>query len=146
MIPVFSGRVQTRFFLLSTVGLPWTLLIGWLLPRPAGASVLQAYGVLLLSLVIVGVVGIAWDFVYIALQQYRWEKDWPTLFALLTGIPECITTYLVLRLLGFLFGFSVDTAAFLILFTTMWVLMWLVAVGPIKVFLPRWRYNGGRIT
>lgn len=146
MIPVLSGRVQTRFFLLLTVGLPWTLLIGWLLPRPEGVSLPQAYGVLLLSLVVVGVVGIAWDAVYIALQQYRWEKDWPTLFALLSGIPECITTYLGLLLLGRIFGFTIDIAAFLILFSTMWVLMWLVAVGPIKVFLPRWRFNGGRIT
>ena len=146
MIPVFSGRVQTRFFLLLTVGLPWTLLIGWLLPLPEGVSLPQAYGVLLLSLVVVGVVGIAWDAVYIALQQYRWEKDWPTLFALLSGIPECITTYLGLLLLGRIFGFTIDTAAFLILFSTMWVLMWLVAVGPIKLFLPRWRFNGGRIT
>ena len=27
-------------------------------------------------------------FVYHLLQQFRWEKDWPTLFALLVGVPE----------------------------------------------------------
>lgn len=146
MTPTYIGRVQTRITLLLLIGLPWTLLIGWLLPRPAGVSVGSAYLVLLLALVVVGVVGLGWDAVYIALQQYRWEKDWPTLFGLLTGIPEAITTYIVLRLLGALLNFQVDLAAFLLQFTTMWILMWIFANGPMRVVFIRWRFNGGKLT
>ena len=29
-----------------------------------------------------------WEFVYHFLQQFRWEKDWPSLFGLVTGVNE----------------------------------------------------------
>ncbi len=145
MTPVLAGRIQTRLFLLAVIGVPWTLLIGWLLPRPDGASLTDVYQVLFLGIVVVAVVGIGWDALYIALQQYRWEKDWPTLFGLLTGIPEGITTYLGVVLLAHLLGLQVDTIAFLIQFTTMWILIWLFASGPMRVVFIRWRYTGGRI-
>ena len=38
-----------------------------------------------------------WEFVYHLLQQFRWEKDWPTLFGLLVGIPEGLLAYAVAR-------------------------------------------------
>ena len=34
------------------------------------------------------VLGILWEFVYHALMQFRWEKDWPTMFGFLTIINE----------------------------------------------------------
>lgn len=145
MTPVFAGRVQTRLFLLAFIGIPWTLLIGWLLPRPDGASIADVYQVLFLGLLVVAVIGIGWDALYIALQQYRWEKDWPTLFGLLTGIPEGITTYLGVVLIAGALGLQVDTIAFVIQFSTMWVLIWLFASGPMRVLFIRWRFTGGRL-
>lgn len=141
MTPTLSGRIQTRIFLVLVIGIPWTLLIGPILPRPAGATLGDAYSTLLLAVVVVAVAGIGWELVYHALQQLRWEKDWPTLFGLVTGVPEGITTYLILRALGQ----DVDVAAFLIQFTTLWLLVWLAANGPMRVVLLRWRFRGGRI-
>ena len=145
MTPVYAGRVQTRLFLLAAIGLPWTLLIGWLLPRPPTATLGQAYLVLILGIVVVAVLGLAWDGVYIWLQQYRWEKDWPTLFGLLTAFPEALTTYIGLRVLTSWLGLEVDTVAFLLQFFTMWLLMWIFANGPMRVPFIRWRFNGGRV-
>ena len=145
MIPIYSGRVQTRWFLLIVIGVPWTLLIGWLLPRPEAATLTDAYTVLLLGVLVVGVLGFAWDALYIALQQLRWEKDWPTLFGLLTAIPEAITTYAGLFLVTQALGLEIDTAAFVIQFFTMWLLMWAFASGPMRVLFIRWRFNGGRL-
>lgn len=141
MTPTLAGRIQTRIFLLVVIGVPWTLLIGWALPRPEGATVGDAYRVLLAAVAVVIVVGILWELVYHGLQQYRWERDWPTLFGLVTIVNEGITTYLVLRLLGF----DVDVAAFLIQFITLWLLVWLAANGPMRVVFIRWRFRGGRI-
>ena len=145
MPPVYAGRVQTRLFLLLVVGVPWTILIGWMLPRPDGASVTDVYQVLFLGLLVVAVLGLAWDWVYIALQQYRWEKDWPTLFGLLSGIPEALTTYIGVVLLAGLLGLQVDTIAFVIQFSTMWILIWAFASGPMRVVFIRWRFQGGRL-
>ena len=38
----------------------------------------------------------------------------------------------------------VPGGAFLIHFTTTWLLVWFVVNGPIRVLLPRWRFRGGR--
>jgi hypothetical protein len=141
MTPTLAGRIQTRIFLVLVIGIPWTLLIGPALPRPEGATLGDLYEVLLTAVVVVAVFGIAWELLYQWLQQYRWEKDWPTLFGLITGVPEAISTYLILLA----FGFDVDTGAFLIQFTTLWILVWLVANGPMRVVFPRWRFRGGRL-
>lgn len=141
MTPTLVGRIQTRIFLVLVIGIPWTLLIGPVLPRPEGASLGDLYEVLLTAVIVVAVAGIAWELLYQWLQQYRWEKDWPTLFGLITGVPEGISTYLILLA----FGFDVDTGAFLIQFITLWLLVWLVANGPMRVVFLRWRFRGGRL-
>jgi len=141
MTPTLVGRIQTRVFLVLVIGVPWTLLIGPVLPRPPGASLGDAYVVLLGAVVLVAALGIGWELLYHALQQLRWEKDWPTLFGLITGVPEGLVTYGVLRGLGA----DVDGTAFVIQFTTLWLLVWLAANGPMRVVFIHWRYRGGRL-
>lgn len=142
--PTLLGRLQTRLFLLLTVGLAWTLVIGPVLPRPAKASLGDVYQSTLWALGIVAVVGIAWELIYHGLQQYRWEKDWPTLFGLLTGINEGVLTWLILEL-GLVGSGSVPMTTFVPHFVSTWILVWLAANGPMRVFFPRWRFRGGRI-
>jgi hypothetical protein len=90
---------------------------------------------------------LAWEVVYHVLQQFRWDKDWPPLFALLVGVPEGILLWVVLHWIGFETGSlsfsSPDMAMFLWDFATVWVLMWLAEVGPLKVISLRWRFEGG---
>ena len=86
MVPTLNGRIQTRIFLLAVVGGLITLIIVPLLPgsAPLGDKYRNAFLVLLS----VAVLGVLWELLYHFLMQWRWEKDWPTLFGLLEGIPE----------------------------------------------------------
>jgi hypothetical protein len=146
--PTLWGRLQTRVFALATVGVLATLLITPVLPRPAGAGLGDAYEVAFRVLITVAVLGLGWELVYHFIQQFRWEKDWPSLYALLCGINEAVLIWLLLKLDALPWlresegpGFT----AFLVHFTFVWLVVWLFLNGPIKVLFVRWRFRGGEI-
>lgn len=143
MIPTLGGRLQTRIFLLAVVGVFWTLLIGPVLPRPQGASLGEVYQAAFQVLAVVLVLGLAWELLYHGLQQFRWEKDWPTLFGFLEGIPEGVLAWFVVVRLR-LVEPDVPTSTFVVHFATTWIVTWLWANGPMRLFV-RWRFTGGRI-
>jgi hypothetical protein len=142
VIPTLNGRIQTRVALLATVGLLWTLILTPVLPTgvPVGAS----YGGTLSVLLIVTVLGVLWELVYHGLMQFRWEKDWPTLFGLLTAIPEGLLVWFLVAG-GATWIDSMAGGAFVLLFTTTWLLVWAVANGPMRVPFIHWRHRGGRL-
>lgn len=141
MTPTLSGRIQTRWLLLVIVGVPWTIVVGPLLwPLAFGPSLGEVYGLAFLALLIIGVLGTAWEFLYHALQQLRWEKDWPALLGLVTGVNEFIALVVTLLVLGLPVPFAIWVH-----FATTWFLIWFVANGPLRVLLPRWRYHGGSL-
>ena len=142
MVPTLYGRIQTRIVLLIVVGGIWTLIITPFLPT--GQSLSASYRTTFLVLLTVLVLGVLWEFVYHGLQQFRWEKDWPTFFGLLTMINEGIVVWLFLSA-GLVPGVDdVPLSAFLIQFITTWLVVWLVANGPVQIFFSRWRFRGGR--
>lgn len=144
MTPTFIGRIQTRLFLLLVVGLPWTIVATPFLPRHLGVgSIGGLYATTLTAWFLVGVLGcVLWEPLYHLGQQFRWEKDWPSLFALVTVIPEAVLLWWVLPAYdnspasGWTFVFHI---------TSTWVLMWLAVIGPIRVVFIRYRFRGGRI-
>ncbi|MGY1665612.1 hypothetical protein [Geodermatophilus sp. SYSU D00696] len=142
MIPTLNGRIQTRVFLLATVGVLWTLVLTPLLPT--GASLGASYGATFSVLLIVTVLGVLWELVYHGLQQFRWEKDWPTFLTLVTGIPEGLLVWFLLAG-GATWVDSMPGPAFVILFSTTWLLVFLVANGPMRVPFVHWRNQGGRL-
>ena len=171
MIPVFLGRVQTRLFVSFTIGLLWTLFItpflyinqpgdqGYALvftiDSMGGANpITQTYKLTLAALAITAIFGaLVWEPIYHFLMQLRWEKDWPAFFHLLQVFPECLTTFLLLHV-AVLNPFGdigpdkeqyVPVLAYLFLFFSTWIITWLFANGPMKIFFVRWRFNGGRI-
>ena len=141
MTPTLAGRLQTRWTMLATVGVVWTIAAGPFLPGAADATTVFRTG--LTALVLVAVVGTVWELLYHLLQQLRWEKDWPILFGLLLGIPEGIVAYRLLATGSFGVG-DPGPATFAWLFATTWLVIWLVTNGPIRILFPRWRFNGGR--
>ena len=98
MVPTLPGRIQTRIFLLGTVGVIVTALITPLLPIPGPLG--AAYKTTYLILATVLVVGILWELLYHLLMQWRWEKDWPSLFGLATAVPEGILVWILLAAHG----------------------------------------------
>ena len=144
MVPTLNGRIQTRIFLLAVVGGLITLIIVPVLPgsAPLGDKYRNAFLVLLS----VAVLGVLWELLYHLLMQWRWEKDWPTLFGLVEGIPEGVLIWVLLGA-GAIPGIvgKVSGADFLIQFILVWLGVWLAANGPMRVPFIRWRFRGGRL-
>ncbi|UBU10862.1 hypothetical protein [Nonomuraea gerenzanensis] len=138
MIPTLAGRVQTRLFVLATVGVVLTALLALVLP--------MSFGEAFLVLLAVAVVGVGWELVYHLLMQFRWDKDWPTLFGLLTAVPEGLLMWLLLDA-GLVPGVEgpVPFWAFAVMFGVVWIGQWLFANGPMRVLFVQWRLRGGRL-
>ena len=144
MTPTLAGRLQTRIFLVAVVGSIWTLIVTPLLP--GGGSEGVPYSMTFSILLVVGVAGLGWEFVYQGIQQFRWEKDWPTLLGLLTGINEGILVWLIVEA-GLAPGIDdgVPVSTFLWAFITTWLVIFLFVIGPMRVPFLRWRFRGGRL-
>jgi hypothetical protein len=143
MTPTYIGRVQTRLFVLAFIGGLWTLIITPFLP--GGGALHNKYQATFTVLAVVFVLGIVWDALWYFLQQFRWEKDWPIMYQLLTGIPEGIVAWLVLKHRLVPPHPVLSGAAFDIHFTTVWILTWVFTIGPMRVPFLRWRFRGGRL-
>ncbi|GAA3241400.1 hypothetical protein GCM10017691_44550 [Pseudonocardia petroleophila] len=138
MLPTLNGRIQTRVLVLLVVGGLWTLVISPLVGQP--------YAVTYVVLLAVIVLGVGWELLYHLIQQFRWEKDWPTLFGLLTAINEGALLWLLISLHA-VPGLprEVPFGAFLGQFLTTWIIVWIVVNGPMRVPFVHWRFRGGRL-
>jgi hypothetical protein len=143
MVPTLFGRLQTRLVLLAVIGGLVTAGLAPVLPVPAPMA--DRYRAAYVLLAAVAVFGLGWELIYQFLMQWRWEKDWPTLFGLLTLVPEGVLVWWANRA-GALPGLStpVPPLAFAVDFVAVWLAVWLVANGPLRVPFLRWRFSGGR--
>jgi hypothetical protein len=149
MLPTLNGRLQTRIFMLVVFGGVITFLITPILPGGFELSG-ESYKITYLILATVLVLGILWELLYHFIQQFRWEKDWPTLFGLITAINEGAVVWLLLDngLIPGIDGkdFPAEVFwAFFIDFTVIWLVIWVWTNGPMRVPFIRWRFFGGRI-
>jgi hypothetical protein len=144
MVPTMLGRIQTRLFLLAVVGGASTALLTPMLP--VGGPMGQRYQATYVVLAAIAVIGMGWELVYHFIMQWRWEKDWPTLFGLLTLVPEGALVWALAtrKMLPGLPG-RVPTAAFAVHFVIVWLAVWTVSNGPMRVPFIRWRFSGGRL-
>ncbi|QIS03930.1 hypothetical protein F5X71_17805 [Nocardia brasiliensis] len=145
MLPTLNGRIQTRVLALSVLGAFVALVITPLLPT-GSLSLGQAYRVTLSVLLATVLVGVLWELLYHFLQQFRWEKDWPTLFGFLTVLNEGALMWVLVHNTTMVLPEHLHPplAAFLIQFLVTWLVFWLVVNGPMRVPFHRWRFQGGR--
>jgi hypothetical protein len=141
VVPTLWGRIQTRVILLATVGSVVTALITPVLPVDGPLS--DRYRTTFVVLSAVTVLGIGWELIYHLLMQFRWEKDWPSMFGLLTVIPEGVLLWVLLSLGAV--PATPPIGAFAIHFAAVWLCVWLFANGPMRVPFIRWRFRGGRL-
>ncbi|GAA4093219.1 hypothetical protein ACFFOS_23975 [Nocardioides kongjuensis] len=143
MLPTLNGRIQTRIFMLVVFGGLITLVLTPILPGDPD------YRTTYLILAAVLVLGVLWELVYHAIQQLRWEKDWPTMFGLITALNEGALVWLLLDLElvpGIDYPYDgVPFWAFFIDFSVIWLVIWIWTNGPMRVPFIRWRFFGGRI-
>jgi len=145
MTPTLFGRIQTRIFLLAVIGGLWTLAVTPILPGLGDAELGDKYEATFTVIASVIVLGIGWELVYHLLQQFRWEKDWPTLFGLLTGINEGILVWLLLDAGAAPNDVMPPAGPFLWHFISTWLVTFLFVNGPMRVPFIRWRFRGGRL-
>lgn len=145
MLPTLNGRIQTRVLGLGIIGFFVAFVITPVLPT-GDLSLAQSYRVTLSVLLAVVLVGVPWEMLYHGLQQFRWEKDWPTLFGLLTAVSEGIVVWLLVRYTTIVVPEALrpSLTAYLIQFIITWLTFWLVVNGPMRVVFHRWRFAGGR--
>ncbi|WP_280493313.1 hypothetical protein [Nocardia asiatica] len=145
MLPTLNGRIQTRLLALSVIGFVVALIITPALPT-GPLSIGQAYRVTLSVLLATVLVGVLWELLYHFLQQFRWEKDWPTLFGFVTILNEGALMWVLVRYTTVVLPEHLrpSLTAFLIQFVVTWMVFWLIVNGPMRVVFHRWRFQGGR--
>jgi hypothetical protein len=129
--------------LLATVGVALTAAVTPVLPVDAPLS--TRYHTTFLLLAAVAVLGVGWELIYHFLMQFRWEKDWPSLFGLITLVPEGALVWTLAELGHVPRVTAPPLTAFTVHFVTVWLGVWLVANGPMRVPFLRWRFRGGRL-
>lgn len=131
MTPTLFGRWQTRFFLLSTVGLSISLLVGLItrsfLPLQALLYVLVAGSVL--------------DILYRCIQSFRWDLDWPTSFQVMAGVLEGLLVWVLLTVVS---SQMIAFPVFLGQYGSIWLISFVLTQGPLRILWPKWRYDGGQ--
>lgn len=141
MTPTLLGRIQTRLLLFVTIGLPVTLLFA------------LAYGGLPLIvfpfwfIAAITVLGLLLDPLYILIQKFRWDNDWPFAFQFFFSIIEFLAVYGLVAgdLLPFSAppGFGFWTA--LLHFSLVFIPSFLFLLGGLQIFFVRWRFKGGEL-
>jgi hypothetical protein len=159
MLPTLLGRWQTRILLFLCFGLPITAIFSlWLagsLPagnrstpwiRSIGPLTYDMRPVQILCLLLI--VGILLDVVYIRLQRFRWDRDWPFVFQFFVSIAEFLIVLALIK--SDLFRFMParwigdhDYPYFFLHFGLVFGASFIALLGIIQIFMIRWRYKGG---
>ncbi len=135
MTPTLLGRWQIRFFLLVTVGLVISLMVS----QSVGNSVP------LFALLYVLLFGLVWDVIYQFITLFRWDRDWPTCFQVAAGVIEGALVW-GLMLTKKLPGVAEPPPfiVFLIQYGAIWLSIFVLTQGPLRVIWLKWRYQGGQ--
>lgn len=143
MTPTLLGRLQTRLFLMGTVGLIITLFFcGGLFGNPSGA-------VYLAILVYLTVFGFGWDCLYMFIQGFRWDQDWPAAFQWLAALWEAVFFIFLRVVLGIelpftdLGGANFPVDWFILHYTLVWLAVFVASQSLMRLLFPRWRFHGG---
>jgi hypothetical protein len=136
MTPTYLGRIQTRLLLLATVGSFITLFYGILAAILFGG--LFNFFIPFILLFLVASFGLFWDILYNYAQKLRWDRDWPPAFSFITAFIEMLPIMLIALLL------NVNPIFFLFHYWTVWWATFIMALGPMRVIFPRWRFRGGQ--
>ncbi len=135
MTPTLLGRWQIRIFLLATVGLVISLIV----------SLIVWNTVPVFALLYVLLFGLVWDVIYQFITSFRWDRDWPTCFQVAAGVIEGALVW-GLILTGKVPGIQNPPPfiVFLIQYGLIWLSIFVLTQGPLRVIWLKWRYQGGQ--
>ena len=156
MTPTLLGRWQTRLILFIFIGLPVTLLYAWYLSAwrfssqytwlpPYELTVFQDPVKFISALLVLGLI---LDIVYIQIQRFHWDQDWPFAYQFFFSWVEFFIVFYVMDF-GFLdFMFPDGRIPFS---TAIWHFTWVFipsfagVLALLQIFLVRWRFKGGEL-
>ena len=153
MTPTLYGRWQTRILLFVVLGLPITLVYSLYLNRWTWPPFLDPF-VFLASIL---VLGLLLDIFYIWLQRVRWDADWPFAFQFVVSIAEFALVYWLYAQgqdylpQPYLDQLLLDRGGRIPLgnaathFSWVFVPSFIALLGPLQIFLVRWRFKGGEL-
>jgi len=166
MTPTLFGRWHTRLVLFVFIALPVTFLYAWYLSAwrfsdvysiawpfdqvwlnlpPFELSIFQDPFAFLLVLLIVGLI---LDVLYIQIQRFHWDQDWPFVYQFFFSWVEFFIVFYAMDfgLLDFLF-----TDGRIPFSTAFWHFFWVFVpsfigvLALIQIFFVRWRFMGGEV-
>ena len=153
MIPTLTGRWHTRLLLYIFIGLPVTFLYAWYQsawqwPLPYSQSIFY-YPFLFLTLILV--LGLILDVLYIQIQRFHWDQDWPFAYQFFFSIAEFFAVFYLMDfgVLDYVYNLFPDgyipfsNAAWH--FSLVFIPSFLALVGGVQIFLVRWRFKGGEV-
>lgn len=143
MTPTLLGRWQTRLLLFLVIALPITALFSLFLGLGAVGRFWDPFA----FVIAMTVIGLVLDPVYIQIQRFRWDNDWPFAFQFFFTILEfgiavgamnagLFDPFLVSRI-----GFGTAVTQFILIF----VPSFLALLGGVQIFLIQWRFKGGEL-
>ena len=141
MTPTLLGRWQTRVLLMETVGLVITLLFcdGFF-----GNPESTIYFWLLQYIVLFG---LGWDYLYIQIQNSRWDQDWPAALQWLAALWEGLFIILLIDVADIkLPGTAADWGLgwFVVHYGLVWLAVFIASQSLMRLVFPRWRFHGGQ--
>jgi hypothetical protein len=154
MLPTLKGRWLTRILLFIWIGIPVTLVFSLLIAEPNGDRLpflgwrydLLPFQVLSLLLL----VGLILDPVYIYIQQFRWERDWPFAFQFFFSIIEFVIVLALIWWGALDFTRSPldlhTPESYLLItlhFACVFIPSFIALLGFVQIFMIRWRFKGG---
>lgn len=154
MTPTLFGRWQTRLLLYVFFGLPMTFWFAfywnnWSLPVfDQGSRGFSVYRDPLVFITTILVLGLILDILYIQIQRFRWEQDWPFAFQFVVSILEFLAVFGLMDL-GLMDDLLPDgRIPFLnavIHFSLVFIPSFIALLATVQIFLIRWRYKGGEL-
>jgi hypothetical protein len=139
MTPTLFGRWQSRLLLLSTIGVLVTIPFAIVYGGPG------SHPIFFWVLGYVALFGVGWDCLYIYLQRFRWDRDWPAAFQLLAGVWEAIAIAMLFKTIG-LPGMAraMPLDLFWLHYSLVWLAMFTASQTMMRVIFPRSRFQGGQ--
>lgn len=142
MTPTLLGRWQTRLLLMGTVGLFLTLLFcGGLF----GNSASPVYLTVLIYLILFG---LGWDCLYMYIQGFRWDQDWPAALQWLAALWEAFFFFLIRGIVGIQLPFTDADGGFpwnwfVLHYLLVWIGVFIASQSVMRLLFPKWRFHGG---
>jgi len=148
MTPTLAGRLQTRLLLYIFIGLPMTALFTWVVfPAIWDAALVPEVPFYFLTAILI--LGLFLDVIYMQIQRFRWDNDWPFAFQFFFSILEFLAIWGLVQINvfdPFILAEDIPSVWMAITqFVLVFIPSFIAILGFVQIFCVRWRFKGGEL-